>query len=129
LGGRAAEGGFRSAYPHYSSKHIFLIQVVADDRPSFPPREDLPLPTQPPFTAFVGNLAFDLTESELGDYFTPLRVCIKPPFLQQHLIFVNQVKSVKIIKDREDKPKGFGYVEFESVDDLKEALGKSGSVK
>ena len=32
-------------------------------------REDLPLPTEPPFTAFVGNLAFDITESELEEFF------------------------------------------------------------
>lgn len=80
------------------------------DRSSAPPREDLPLPSQPPFTAFVGNLAFDLTEAELGDFFAPA-----------------QPKTVKIIRDREDKPKGFGYVEFEDVEALKDAISKSGS--
>ena len=39
-----------------------------------------------------------------------------------------QTKSVKIIRDREDKPKGFGYIEFEDVEGLKEAIAKSGSV-
>jgi len=73
-------------------------------------RDDLPLPTQPPYTAFIGNLAFDLTETELEDLFTPLKT-----------------KSVKIIRDREDKPKGFGYVEFEDLEGLKEAIAKSGS--
>ncbi|KAF9267650.1 hypothetical protein L218DRAFT_954843 [Marasmius fiardii PR-910] len=80
------------------------------DRAAAPPREDLPLPTQPPFTAFVGNLAFDLTEAELGDFFAP-----------------SQPKSVKIIRDRDDKPKGFGYVEFEDLEGLKDAIAKSGS--
>ncbi|KAJ7219985.1 hypothetical protein GGX14DRAFT_432672 [Mycena pura] len=75
-----------------------------------PPREDLPLPTQPPYTAFIGNLAFDLTEQELEDFFGSIKT-----------------KSVKIIKDREDKPKGFGYIEFEDLEGLKEALAKSGS--
>ncbi|EPQ54384.1 hypothetical protein GLOTRDRAFT_44499, partial [Gloeophyllum trabeum ATCC 11539] len=79
-------------------------------RPDRPPREDLPLPTQPPYTAFIGNLAFDLTESELEEFFGG-----------------SKVKSAKIIKDREDKPKGFGYVEFVDLDSLKEALDKSGS--
>ena len=37
-------------------------------------RDDLPLPTLPPYTAFIGNLAFDLTEPELEDLFTPLKV-------------------------------------------------------
>ncbi|KAJ7716813.1 hypothetical protein DFH07DRAFT_348390 [Mycena maculata] len=75
-----------------------------------PPREDLPLPTQPPYTAFIGNLAFDLTESELEEFFGS-----------------SKTKSIKIIKDREEKPKGFGYIEFEDLDSLKEALAKSGS--
>ncbi|KAH8825121.1 hypothetical protein DL96DRAFT_1612005 [Flagelloscypha sp. PMI_526] len=79
------------------------------DRQAGPPREDLPLPTAPPYTAFVGNLAFDLTETELEDFFAPL-----------------VMKSVKIIRDRDDKPKGFGYVEFADLDGLKEGLSKSG---
>ncbi|KAG6853963.1 hypothetical protein C0991_012109 [Blastosporella zonata] len=75
-----------------------------------PPREDIPLPTRPPYTAFIGNLAFDLKESELEEFFAPTKT-----------------KSVKIIKDREEKPKGFGYIEFEELDGLKDALQKSGS--
>ncbi|KAH8981581.1 hypothetical protein EDB86DRAFT_2858288 [Lactarius hatsudake] len=80
------------------------------DRQAFPPREDLPLPTQPPYTAFVGNLAFDLTENDLETFFDGLKT-----------------KSVKVIKDRDERPKGFGYVEFEDLDDLKAALTKTGS--
>ncbi|KAF5367154.1 hypothetical protein D9758_004064 [Tetrapyrgos nigripes] len=80
------------------------------DRAPLPPREEVPLPTQPPYTAFIGNLAFDLSEGELEDFFSSART-----------------KSVKIIKDRDDKPKGFGYVEFEDVEGLKEALTKSGT--
>ncbi|KAF8170119.1 hypothetical protein BJ912DRAFT_998257 [Pholiota molesta] len=80
------------------------------DRQSGPPREDLPLPTQPPYTAFVGNLAFDLTEIELGQFFSGIKT-----------------KSVKIIKDKDEKPKGFGYIEFEDLEGLKDALAKTGS--
>jgi len=36
---------------------------------------------------------------------------------------------VKVIKDRDERPKGFGYVEFEELEDLKGALTKSGSVR
>jgi len=74
-----------------------------------PIRDDVPLPTQPPYTAFVGNLAFDLGESDLEQFF-------------------QNVKSVKIIKDRDEKPKGFGYVEFEDLDGLKAAITNSGQV-
>jgi translation initiation factor 4B len=78
------------------------------DRAAANPREDLPLPTAPPFTAFIGNLAFDLTEQDLGEFFG-----------------TTNIKSVKIIKDREDKPKGFGYIEFVDLDGLKDALSKT----
>ncbi|KAG6910096.1 hypothetical protein DXG01_013148 [Tephrocybe rancida] len=93
--------------PGYGRRDDFLSS--RPDRGG-PPRDDIPLPTQPPYTAFIGNLAFDLTESELEEFFTPTKT-----------------KSVKIIKDREDKPKGFGYIEFEELDGLKDALAKSGS--
>lgn len=41
----------------------------------FTSREDLPLPTQPPYTVFVGNLTFDMTESALESFFSPHQVC------------------------------------------------------
>jgi RNA recognition motif-containing protein len=69
-------------------------------------RPVVPLPTQPPYTAHVGNLAFDLTEAEIENYFEGCRVI-----------------SVRIMKDRIDnRPKGFGYVEFADLDSLKKAL-------
>lgn len=80
------------------------------ERASGPPREDLPLPTSPPFTAFIGNLTFDLTEKELEEFFGS-----------------DNTKSVKIIRDRDDKPKGFGYIEFVDLTALKDALAKTGS--
>ena len=39
-----------------------------------------------------------------------------------------QPKSTKIIRDREDKPEGLGYVKFEDLDGLKDGLAKLGSV-
>jgi RNA recognition motif-containing protein len=78
---------------------------------SFPQREELPLPTAPPYISFVGNLAFDLTEIDLEQFFSPIKV-----------------KSVKLIRDREEKPKGFGYVEFDTLDGLKDGLLKTGGV-
>lgn len=36
---------------------------------------------------------------------------------------------MKVIKDRDERPKGFGYVEFEGLDDLKGALAQSGTVR
>lgn len=48
--------------------------ILLADRVSGPPRDDVPLPTQPPYTAFVGNLAFDLTEGELEEFFAGSKV-------------------------------------------------------
>ncbi|KIJ23453.1 hypothetical protein M422DRAFT_39603, partial [Sphaerobolus stellatus SS14] len=79
------------------------------DRAPLGQRDEVPLPTAPPYTAFVGNLAFDMTEGELEEYFGP-----------------HKTVSVKIISDRDGKPKGFGYVEFEDLEGLKNALVKSG---
>ncbi|VDC04924.1 unnamed protein product [Peniophora sp. CBMAI 1063] len=99
----ANDGGPRGGRDDYLSSR-------PDRGGGFPPREDLPLPTSPPYTAFVGNMAFDLSEQDLEAFFDGL-----------------SVKSVKVIKDRDDRPKGFGYVEFGSLDDLKGALAKSGT--
>ncbi|CEH15635.1 FOG: RRM domain [Ceraceosorus bombacis] len=74
-----------------------------------PPREELPLPTKAPFTAFVGNLSFDVTEGEIESFFAP-----------------SQLKGVRII-ERDGRPKGFAYVEFDTLDGLKEGLARSGS--
>ena len=74
-------------------------------------REQLPLPTKPPFTAHLGNLSFDVTQADIEDYFSGC-----------------QVTSVRIVEDKLDrKPKGFGYVEFETLDGLKKAIELNGT--
>jgi translation initiation factor 4B len=69
-----------------------------------------PLPTEAPFIAYVGNLGYDVVEDDLEKTFAQL-----------------QIKSVKLVRDREtQRSKGFGYIEFESVVDLEEALKFTG---
>ena len=76
------------------------------DRPSYSTREQLPLPTQPPFTAHIGNMAFDTTSVDIEELFKDCAVT-----------------NVRIVEDKLDrKPKGFGYVEFGTIDGLKKAL-------
>ena len=58
----------RISRPYAPCSHL----DAADRGP--PGREDLPLPTEPPFTAFVGNLAFDLNEGDLEQFFDGLQV-------------------------------------------------------
>lgn len=80
-------------------------------RDNFMPREQLPFPTQPPYTAHLANLSFDVTQDDV-----------------QHFFANCDVSNVRIVEDKMDrKPKGFGYVEFNTPDGLRSALALSGS--
>ncbi|KAF4164502.1 hypothetical protein CNMCM6936_008996 [Aspergillus lentulus] len=82
-----------------------------NDRGGYAIREPLPLPTQPPYTAHVGNLSFEATSADINDLFAGCGVT-----------------NVRIVEDKLTRsPKGFGYVEFETVDGLKKALDLSGT--
>jgi|SRR5271154_3439577 len=88
-----------------------LTDECVERRDAFPPREQLPLPTQPPYTAHIGNMAFETTSQEVSDFF---KDC--------------DVTNVRIVEDKiERKPKGFGYVEFATLEGLKTALSYAGS--
>ncbi|RHZ83031.1 hypothetical protein Glove_100g12 [Diversispora epigaea] len=72
-------------------------------------RAPQPLPTAPPYTAHLGNLPFDLTELEVENFFRG-----------------SKISTIRILRDRDEKPKGFGYVEFEDLESLTSALDMSG---
>ncbi|MCJ1291518.1 hypothetical protein MMC34_003063 [Xylographa carneopallida] len=81
------------------------------DRGGYSIREQLPLPSKPPYTVHLGNMSFDATEGDITDFFA---AC--------------SVTSVRIVEDKLDrKPKGFGYAEFASLDGLKKALEFNGT--
>ena len=68
------------------------------------------LPEGPPYTAYVGNLAYDVTPADFGEIFGSLGVA-----------------EIRMMKDRDDgRPKGFGYVEFKTRGDLAEAVKLNG---
>ena len=74
-------------------------------------REELPLPTQPPYTAHIGNLSFEATSADISDLFVDC-----------------EVTNVRVVEDKMTRsPKGFGYVEFASLDGLKKALTFGGT--
>jgi len=86
--------------------------VILDRAPDrFTTREQLPLPSKPPYTAHLGNLPFDATQGDVEEYF---QGC--------------EPTNVRIVEDKiEHKPKGFGYVEFRTLDGLKKALTLDGT--
>lgn len=86
------------------------LTILLEYQPrEYTPRRDVPLPTEPPFTAHMGNLPFDLGDEDVASFFTE-----------------SKVKSVRILKDRDERPKGFGYVEFDDLESLKNAIKLSG---
>jgi hypothetical protein len=66
----------RGVSSHYESRDSYRFILYVADRSFASPREDLPLPTQPPYTAYVANLSFDITEGELESFFGPHQVRI-----------------------------------------------------
>ena len=97
-----------------SSRIRFRIsQVTANSSPlsGYSVREELPLPNKPPYTTHLGNLSFDATVGGVTDFFAGC-----------------EVTNIRIIEDKElNKPKGFGYAEFASLEGLKQALTLNGS--
>lgn len=84
-----------------------------DSFDSRPPRADVPFPTQPPYTAFIGNMSFDNSEQDIKDFFEA----------DANI----RVTSVRIVSGYDGKPKGFAYAEFPEADMLRAALDLTGS--
>lgn len=71
-----------------------------------------PLPTEPPFTAYIGNLPNGVLQGDINQMFPSLNI-----------------RNIRLVMDKEtDRFKGFGYVEFETLHDLEQALALNGGV-
>lgn len=69
-------------------------------------RRENPLPDQAPFTAYVGNLDYSVTEEDLSKIFDGLAI-----------------DEVRVIRDRAtNQSKGHGYVDFKDKESLENAL-------
>eukprot|EP00126_Sphaerothecum_destruens_P008421 Sdes_comp20206_c0_seq1m13528 len=70
------------------------------------------VPKNPPFTAFVGNLSYDIKEEDLRQFFEGFPIV--------------SVRIPKNDADMSGRSRGYGYVEFETADSLIEACALSG---
>lgn len=71
------------------------------------------MPTVPPFLAFVGNLPQGIVQGDVIQIFKSFTV-----------------KNVRLVKDKEtDAFKGFCYVEFETIEELENAIKLDGRIQ
>ncbi|KAI9595729.1 hypothetical protein BDF19DRAFT_439889 [Syncephalis fuscata] len=97
-------GGNRGGYnDRYASRGERSDRYTRERRPP------AALPDEPPFTAYIGNLPYDLRDEDVADFFGDI-----------------QINNIRIIRDFNDKPKGFGYVEFADRDSLASAVERDG---
>lgn len=79
----------------------------------FAPVDMSKLPSSPPFTAYIGNLPFDIQKDDIVKSFP-----------------ASSIVTIKLVRDKvDDKPKGHGYVEFEDIESLKRALDLNGKLE
>ncbi|TPX62718.1 hypothetical protein SpCBS45565_g06950 [Spizellomyces sp. 'palustris'] len=102
------------AEPYGSDSRGYAAYDAATGRGERDSRPQAPLPDNPPYTCFLGNLAYDVSERDIATLFGDLKVLVPP------------VKNIRIVMEPTGKPKGFGYAEFFDRESLAEALKFSG---
>jgi len=90
--------------------------IFYDEAPAPTPAKIYNVPTEPPYTAYVANLSYNIPgEKELANEME--KICY------EQLRKVVHVVDARLVVDRETKKrKGYGYVEFKTADDLRTVL-------
>ncbi|KAJ5042116.1 uncharacterized protein L3040_004674 [Drepanopeziza brunnea f. sp. 'multigermtubi'] len=108
-GGRGGRGGYGGDRPSYGGRGGGGSSYADRTRPAYPER----VPPAPSNSIYVGNLLFDITQEDI----------------QREFESFGPIKSVTIASDNRGLSKGFGYVEFESIEQATAAIeGKNQAV-
>ena len=87
---------------------------IEEELKGWNPKEDPKLADSDPYkTLFVGRLSYDVDEAKLRREFERF----------------GAVKSVNVVEDREGKPRGYAFVEFERESDMKHAYRSADGLK
>ncbi|OQR74924.1 hypothetical protein BIW11_00872 [Tropilaelaps mercedesae] len=115
-GGKPVQAGFVVVQKKFDwsdeNNYIPSVEVVLPTAPISSRGghyDDSKVTTKPPFTAYLGNLPFEATEEEIANFFQDLKL-----------------KSIRLVTDSANRPKGFGYAEFEDRRSLVDALALDG---
>jgi RNA recognition motif. (a.k.a. RRM, RBD, or RNP domain) len=91
-------------------------ESISTPTPPPPSERVYEYPTAPPFSAYVGNLAYDVTKDMLAEALAALALKI--------LHYEIKIVSSKIVMDKIDrnKSRGYGYVEVETLQELQKLM-------
>ena len=98
-----------------------------------PDMSDERIPKDPPYTAYVANLPYDIMEEDLMNFFSKLNVRFglntSVPRTYSQFSHIFQIKSVRLPRDGDadsGRLKGFGYADFEDREGWSESLATRG---
>lgn len=91
------------------------------------------LPSKPPYTVYLGNLSYECSEDDIHQLFDRKKLRVGCTFSLVYVLpwlcFL-QAQSVRLpLESGTQRLRGFGYAEFDNINDLKEALLLKGEVR